>query len=147
MKYSIPLWALVSTLALLSFSCGGNGDGDGLTATEPPSAATATPAGAGTQALRAFAGGPGDSTTGEFELSGGSAFFQVTHEGVGEFRAVLFNPLGSQAAVLIGTTLMGGSGSSVSGRIDEMATATVTTPGLHFIKVTADGNWTIDVSQ
>ena len=136
------MWALVPALALLSFGCGGNGDGDGVTATKPPSVATATPAGAAPQGLGEFAGTPGLATTPAFRLERGQVVFRLTHDGEGEFLAVLTDSNGNQTAALVG-----GAGTRVSGRMDETKTVNITFPGLHVIEVNADGNWTIDISQ
>ena len=143
--------ALVSVLVLFSFGCGGDGNGEGVkatepssAATEPPAAATATPAAAsGAQGeVRGFAGTAGQSSTPEFRLNSGKTVFHLTHDGEGEFDVLLKDSNDDQAA-----KLMGGSGMRISGPIDETKTVHLLLPGLYILKVTADGDWTIDVTQ
>ena len=100
------------------------------------------PAGAAPQGLGEFAGTAGLATTPEFRLERGQVVFHLTHDGEGEFLAVLTDSNGNQTAALVG-----GTGTRVSGRMDETKTVNITFPGLHVIEVNADGNWTIDVSQ
>ena len=92
--------------------------------------------------MRGFAGTAGRSSTPEFRLNSGKTVFHLTHDGEGEFDVLLKDYNDNQAAKLVG-----GSGMRISGRIDETKTVHLLLPGLYVLKVSADGDWTIDVEQ
>ncbi|HTQ38990.1 MAG TPA: hypothetical protein VMJ32_08175 [Pirellulales bacterium] len=79
--------------------------------------------------------GHGYNTTPFFKLEKGLAEFQMKHEGEARFRVVLLDRNGRPVEYLTNTL----------GAFEGSKPISIEEPGLYFLNVSADGDWTVDV--
>lgn len=87
------------------------------------------------QAVPATLQGKGYQVTPVLQLERGLAEFKMKHDGQDRFKVVLLDQNGKPIEYLTNTI----------GKFDGSKPISVEEPGLYFLNVSADGNWTIDV--
>jgi hypothetical protein len=87
--------------------------------------------------------GRGHSVPSPFTLHNGIATFEMTHDGHSNFAIWLYDKDGYRVDLLV-NEIGAYSGSKVVGVTGSIGQAS---PGIHYLDITADGNWTITVTQ
>ena len=87
--------------------------------------------------------GRGCSVSPPFMLEMGIARFEMTHDGRSNFAVWLYDKDGYQIDLLV-NEIGAYSGSKVVGVTGKIFDAS---PGIHYLAITADGNWTVSISQ
>ena len=154
MRLSILMTGILVTGAVALAACGG--DSDDTVVAEPTEAPAATQVSAGTTAataaptgssdiveVPAHFEGTGSLSTGQFNLKSGPVDFTISHDGAEEFVVLLYSGE-NLASIVVGTAY-----SPVTGAFDDTKTLRLIVAGspVHYLQITADGNWTVDVSQ
>ncbi|KXA94527.1 hypothetical protein AKJ65_04145 [candidate division MSBL1 archaeon SCGC-AAA259E19] len=88
--------------------------------------------------------GKGHSVVGPFELEKGTATFEMRHDGSQNFIVELYDKDGNSPIMPIANELGSYEGSKTIGITGELMKAS---PGIHYLDITADGNWEIKVTQ
>ena len=151
MRLSILMTGILVAGTVALAACGG--DSDDTVVAEPTEAPAATQVSAGTTApatgssniveLPAHFEGTGSFSTGQFNLKSGAVDFKIFHDGADEFVVLLYSGE-NLASIVVGTAY-----SPVIGAFDDTKTLRLIVAGspVHFLQITADGNWAVDVSQ
>ena len=154
MRFSILVAGVLTAVTVAIAGCGG--DSDDSAVAETTGTAVATQVSAGTTAATATATGSsnivglpahfegtGSFSTSQFNLKSGPVDFKIVHDGADEFVVLLYSGE-NLASIVVGTAY-----SPVIGAFDDTKTLRLIVAGspVHFLQITADGNWAIDISQ
>ena len=156
MRFLILVTGILAAGVLAIAGCGG--DSDDTIVAEPTEVVSATQVSAGTTAataapatgssapveLPAHFEGTGSGPTARFNLKGGPANFKIVHDGADEFVVLLMDDEENLVSIVVGTAY-----SPVIGVYDDTKKLHLIVVGspVHFLLITADGNWSVDISQ
>ena len=156
MRFSILVTGILAAGVLAIAGCGG--DSDDTVVAEPTEAPAATKVSVQTAAatvapaagpadlveLPAHFEGTGPTDTARFNLKGGAANFNIFHYGAEKFVVVLMDSQGTIVSLVAGSIY-----APVIGAYDGTKTVRLIVAGspVHFLQITADGNWSVDISQ
>ena len=88
--------------------------------------------------------GSGDDVTSTFKLIEGITIFHMTHDGDSNIIIWLYESYGDDSNLLV-NDIGKYDGSALNGVSD--SNAAITSPGNHYLKITADGDWKIIIEQ